>query len=225
MADLRKQRRTSRLSVGISFVFHAIIIGALVFLAAREGILGKQLKRIAVTMAPKEKQEKPKEKPPEPKPEVAAPKPEAPKPVETIPEIAKPTAPPAGTGSTVSPGAAPAPAVTPAFDFGGGKTVETASDPTLIYKGFVEYTLRAGWNRPEGIADENYVAEVEVAIDFEGRIVRAKWKRGSGDSAWDNSVKQALAQTPRIGRPPPKGFPNEVLVRFDVQTATEMGIE
>ena len=28
-----------------------------------------------------------------------------------------------------------------------------------------------------------------------------------------------------IGRPPPKGFPAEVLVRFDVQTVEEIGIQ
>ena len=64
MADRRKDKRTSRLSVAISLVFHSVIIGALVFIAAREGILGKELKKIAVTMVPKEKppEEKPKEK-------------------------------------------------------------------------------------------------------------------------------------------------------------------
>lgn len=226
MANLRKQKKTSRLSVVISLVFHAILIGGLVFLAAREGILGKELKKIAVTMVPKEKppEEKPKEKPPEEKPLVEEPKVELPKPVITSqPEAPRATPPP--TGTVAAPAAAPAAATLPAFDFEGGKQVETTSDPNVIYKGFVEYTLRSRWNRPEGIDDEKYVAEVELAIDREGRVQGATWKKGSGDAVWDNSVKQVLASVSSIGRVPPKGFPDRVLVRFDVQVATEIGLE
>lgn len=225
MADIRKQKKTSRLSVVISLVFHGVIIGALVFIAAREGILGKELKKIAVTMVPKEKppEEKPKAKPPEEKPPVEEPKVELPKPAITAqPEVPRATPPPAGT---VAAPAAPAAAALPAFDFEGGKQVETTSDPNVIYKGFVEYTLRSRWNRPEGNEDEKFVAEVELAIDREGRVQGTTWKKGSGDVAWDNSVKQALASVPSIGRVPPKGFPDKVLVRFDVQVATEIGIE
>jgi len=226
MADRRTNKRTSRLSVVLSLVFHGLIIGALVFIAAREGILGKDLKKIAVTMVPKEKPpEQPKEKPPEPKPEVAPPKPESPKPVETVPQIAKTEVAPPPAAATVTPVAAPAAAALPAFDFEGGKTVETTSDPHVIYKGFVEYTLRSRWNRPEGIADENYVAEVELTVDRDGRVQGTTWKRGSGDTTWDNSVKKVLAETATIGRPPPKGFPEKVLVRFDVQVATEVTLE
>lgn len=226
MADIRKQKKTSRLSVVISLVFHGVIIGGLVFIAAREGILGKELKKIAVTMVPKEKppEEKPKEKPPEEKPSVEEPKVELPKPVLTPqPETPRATPPPAAT--MAAPAAAPAPTALPAFDFEGGKQVETTSDPNVMYKGFVEYTLRSRWNRPEGIDDEKLVAEVELAIDGEGRIQGATWKKSSGDTAWDRSVKQVLATVSSIGRVPPKGFPDRVLVRFDVQVATEMGLE
>ena len=228
MADFRKQKRTSRLSAAISLAVHAIIIGILTFIAAREGILGKQLKKISVTMMPKEKPpEKPKEKPPEPKPEVATPKTAEPKavgiPSQAVKKSATPAPPPAA--ATVAPAAAPPVAALPAFDFEGGKAVETTSDPNLIYKGYVEYTLRSRWNRPEGMADERYVAEAEVAIDHDGRVLATTWKKGSGDPAWDNSVKKVLAETPNIGRPPPRGFPQQVLVRFDVQVATEIPLE
>jgi len=226
MADIRKQKKTSRLSVVISLVFHGVIIGALVFIAAREGILGKQLKKIAVTMVPKEKppEEKPKEKPPEEKPPVEEPKVELPKPVLTPqPEQTRATPPPAGNIAT--PAAAPAATALPAFDFEGGKQVETTSDSNVIYKGFVEYTLRSRWNRPEGVDDEKFVAEVELVIDREGRVQGTTWKKDSGDTAWDNSVKQVLATVSSIGRVPPKGFPDKVIVRFDVQVATEIGIE
>lgn len=228
MADLRKQKRASRLSVVISVVFHAVIIGGLVFIAAREGMLGKELKKIAVTMVPKEKppEEKPKPKEPEPKPPVEEPKLEPLKPVDAVPQISKPAdTPPPAAGAVAAPAAAPAATALPAFDFEGGKAVETASDPNVIYKGYVEYTLRSRWNRPEGIEDASFVAEVELTVDAAGRIQGTTWKRGSGNATWDASVKKVLAATDNIGRPPPKGFPSQVLVRFDVQTVEEIGIE
>lgn len=227
MANIRKQKKTSRLSVVISLVFHGVIIGALVFIAAREGILGKDLKKIAVTMVPKEKppEEKPKPKEPEPKPPVEELKPVEPKVVETVPQIAPPTATPPAAGAVAAPAAAPAASALPAFDFEGGKAVETASDPNAIYKGYVEYTLRSRWNRPEGLEDESFVAEVALSVDREGRVQGTTWKRSSGNAPWDASVKRALAETSNIGRPPPKGFPAEVLVRFDVQTVEEVGIQ
>ena len=51
----------------------------------------------------------------------------------------------------------------PAFEFhDGAKEVQSISDPNVIYKGLVEHALRSRWNRPEDIADENFVAEVNV---------------------------------------------------------------
>jgi hypothetical protein len=228
MADFRKQKRTSRLSVVISALFHALIIGVLAFVAAREGVLGKQLKKIAVTMVPREKPpEKPKEKPSEQKPQAETTKTEAAK------AIAAPAPEPAGNAAatapppvaSVAPPVAPPAAEVPSFDFEGGRAVETTSDPNLIYKGYLEYTLRSRWNRPGGIGDEQHVAEVVVAVDSDGHVLHTTWKKGSGDAAWDNSVRKVLAETPKIGRPPPRGFPEQVLVRFDVQVPVEIPLE
>jgi periplasmic protein TonB len=227
MAYRRKEQKVSTLSAAISLVFHALIIGGLVFFAAREGLLGKQLKKIAVTMVPKEKPpEKPKEKPPEKPPEKA---PEAKPREETVkieaPKVAqRPAAEqraPAAAPPAVAPAVAPPVTAIPSFEFEGGKIVESSSDPKTLYKGVVEYTLRSAWKRPEGGSDANYVAEVEVAIDSAGRITGNQWKKGSGDAAWDNSVRQVVAQTKSVGRPPPKGFPEKVLVRFDVQVEAD----
>jgi len=46
-------------------------------------------------------------------------------------------------------------------------------------------------------------------------------KKGSGDKSWDDSVRKALASVKVINRAPPKGFPEKVMVRFDVLPATE----
>src|SRR5258707_3772165 len=89
----RPRRNSAKVNLLISFFFHAIIVITLFYFAAREGLLGKQLKKIAVEMV----KEKPPEKPKEPeKPKVEPPKQELPKVAET-PKIATPRieAPPA----------------------------------------------------------------------------------------------------------------------------------
>jgi hypothetical protein len=111
----------------------------------------------------------------------------------------------------------------PSFVFEGGKAVQTTSDPVQLFKGFVEYSLRSNWNRPVDIADLNFVAEVEVTVDRSGQISSPEWKRGSGNAAWDASVRQAIALTKSVGRTPPTNFPPRFLVRFDVQEEAELG--
>ena len=107
----------------------------------------------------------------------------------------------------------------PSFQFSdGAHEVESISDPSDIYKALVEHTLRSRWNRPEDMADDNFVAEVEVTIDPSGRVRDYHWMTGSGDARWDNSVKAVLAQTKVISRAPPKGFPEKFTVRFDVES-------
>ena len=85
----------------------------------------------------------------------------------------------------------------------------------------MEYALRSKWQRPENIADDNYVAEVEVTVDRKGRISNPVWEKGSGDARWDDSVKQVFKVVKSLDRPPPTNFPSRVTVRFDVQEETE----
>jgi len=218
----RRKRNSSKVNLVISVIFHSAIVLALFFLAAREGYLGKDLKKIAVVMVPKEKPpEKPKEeKPPEPK--AQPPKEEKPA------EVAKTAAPPPPITTTVAPPAAaavaPPPTIAAAFDFSdGAKAVQSdaTSDPTMIYKGFLEFTIKQKWNRPENLNDKDFVAEVELAVDKSGQVTANQWKRSSGHSQWDDSVRKAIAQTKALSRPPPKGFPEKFLVRFDVQSENE----
>jgi hypothetical protein len=133
-------------------------------------------------------------------------------------------APPAATVEA-SPAIAPPAGDVAAFTFDGGKAVQTSSDPAFLYKGFVEYAMRSKWVRPDNIADENYVAEVEVAVDRTGKISDPRWKKNSGDARWDDSVRAAIAATKSLERPPPPNFPSRVVVRFDVQDATEPVIQ
>ncbi|MBX3733057.1 MAG: TonB C-terminal domain-containing protein [Verrucomicrobiae bacterium] len=220
MAAPRRKRSSATVNLIVSLVFHAVVILGLAFLAAREGLLGKQLKTIAVTMAPKEKPPEPEEpkepdNPPEPPPELPR--------EDVIPQAATPppppvnVAPPPPAAPLTAPPVAPPPVGLPAFNFAdGAKVVESTSDPVALYRGYVEFMLRSRWVRPDGVADERFVAEVEFSIGPGGEVVDSRWQRGSGHTAWDNSVREAIRSTRTLGRPPPREFPPRFLVRFDV---------
>ncbi|HEU6447305.1 MAG TPA: TonB C-terminal domain-containing protein [Verrucomicrobiae bacterium] len=206
----RKKRNSSRVNLIISFTFHSVLVVLLFYFAARQGFLGKQLQKISVQMVKEKPPEKPK--PPEPRPqppkETAPPKiAEAPKPVET-PKTVAPAAPP-----TVAPPAAEL----PSFEFGGGKSVIASSDPVEIYKSTLEYAFRSKWNRPENMHDDSYVAEVSVAVNRNGDVSDPQWIKSSGNSTWDKSVRNAIAQVTNLDRSPPTNFPPRVTIRFDVE--------
>jgi outer membrane biosynthesis protein TonB len=220
-----KSRNSSKVNLLISLIFHTVIVAALIYFAAREGLLGKQLKKIAVEMVKEKLPEKPKEpeKPKDEPPKAELAKIEPPK-VDAAPKVDAPKT--DGPKAPPTPGTAPSavapPAVeVPSFVFDGGKVVETSSDAVHLYKAFVEYSLRAKWKRPTDVADDNFVVEVEVSIARTGELRDPDWKRGSGNTRWDNSVRQAIAATKAVGRTPPANFPPRILVRFDLQDATE----
>lgn len=205
----KKKKNSSRANLIISTIFHAILLGLLFYFAARSGILGKKVQTITTTLIHEKKPELPKPKPEPPKvepPKIEPPKIEAPK-----METAK--APPPAAAPVV----APPPADVPGFDFEGGKTVETSSDPVQLYKGYMEYTLRQKWNRPEDMADENYAAEVAVNVGRQGDIQQTQWVKGSGNAKWDQTVKDVFKAVSSLDRPPPTNFPASVIIRFDVQ--------
>jgi len=210
----RKKANSSKVNLTISFVFHAVLVGALVYFAAREGLLGKKIQKISVQMVKEKQPEKPKE--PE-KPKVEQPKVE-PKVEQPKVEEAKSTPPPV----TAPPVTAPPAVEVPSFDFEGGRQVNSESDPVQLYKGYIEYVLRSKWNRPDNMDDEKYVAEVEVGVDKTGNINHVTWAKGSGNEKWDQSVKEVFKVVQNIDRRPPTNFPPAVTVRFDVQEeATE----
>lgn len=222
MIQKRTKRNSSKVNLVISFVFHGVLVAVVFYFAAREGMLGKKLKQLAVTMV--------KEKPPEaPKPKQEEPKPETPKadtPKPAIPPPAQVAAAPPPAAASVAPAVAPPTVSLPSFDFSdGAKEVSTVSDPTGIYKALIEHSVRSHWNRPEDLMDEKFTAEVEFTLDTKGVITASRWMSGSGDTRWDNSVKAAVAQVKSIGKAPPKGFPPTFVVRFDVETSAVEGTQ
>ena len=208
----KKQANSSKVNLTISFVFHAVLLLALLYFAAHEGYLGKKMKSILVTKVEEKKPEPPK---PKEEPKVEPPKVETPK-VETAkveaPKVAPTVAPPV---------VAPAAVDVPSFDFAGGKTVVSENDPVQLYKGYIEYVLRTKWNRPENMDDDRYVAEVGVSVDPAGKLSNVNWQKGSGNAQWDASVKDVFQNINQIDRKPPTNFPDHVTIRFDVQEETE----
>src|ERR1700722_8108595 len=95
----RKKRNSSKVNLLISFIFHAALVVVLLYFAARSGILGNQIKKIAVQMIKEKVPPKPKPPPHVEPPKVEPPKlVSVPKPVEEAkaPVTAPPTvAPPA----------------------------------------------------------------------------------------------------------------------------------
>ena len=173
----RKRRNSSKVNLLISFIFHATLVLTLLYFAARQGLLGRQIQKISVEMI----KEKPPQKPREPeKPKVEPPKIEQPK-IAAAPKAEPPKeAPPS---AAAPPTVAPPAAELPSFVFEGGKAVETSSDPVQLYKGQVEYALRSKWQRPDNLADDSYVAEVEVTVDPKGQISDPILAEGVGEPA------------------------------------------
>jgi hypothetical protein len=211
----KKKKNSSKVNLTISAVFHGLLILALVYFAAREGYLGKKIKEITVYKVEKEK---PPEKPPEKKTE---PPKETPKPVEPpkVADVPKPAAaPPVEAPPVIAPPAMDVPAIA---GFYGNNSTISESDPVQLYKGYLEYTLRSKWNRPDNLPDDNYVAEVAVNVDRQGNLSQTQWLKGSGDAQWDASVKAVFKLVQQIDRRPPTNFPPNVTIRFDVQEETE----
>src|SRR5690242_19852332 len=105
MIQQRKKRNSSKINLIISVVFHSLLVLAIFYFAAKEGLLGKKLKELAVTMVKEKKPEPPKEKPPEPK--VEQPKPEEAKAAVPQPKPETAAAPPPAA-SDAAPSVAPA---------------------------------------------------------------------------------------------------------------------
>ena len=204
----RKVKNSSKVNLLISFIFHAVLVLALLYFAAREGLLGKKLEKISVQMVKEKPPEKPKEPPKIEPPKIETPKIEPPKIVES-----RPAAPPTVAPPTV----APPVAELPSFDFSGGKEVVSSSDPVQIYKGYMEYVLRSKWDKPDDMADDNYVVEMSISVGKDGQLGAPVVQKSSGNEKWDDSVRQVFNAVKSFDRPPPTNFPPVVTIRFDVQ--------
>lgn len=217
----RQKRNSSKVNLVISFIFHSLLILAVFYFAARQGIIGDRMKSLVATLEQQKPKEPPKPPKEEPKVEQAKQQVEQPKAVTApapTPQTQAASAPPP---VEAPPSAAP-PTLDGTFFSDGAKAVVEVSDPKLIYKGTIERALRSNWDRPEDVRDDDFVAEVELSIAPDGKVTGSRWVKGSGDARWDKSVKAAVAATKAIITAPPAGFPAKFLARFDVEmTRTE----
>jgi len=209
----RKKRNSTKVNLLISTTFHGILVGLLLYLAAREGWLGKKAEKFITVSIEK------KEKPPEKPKELPKPKEDAPKPVEPKTDVAKITpkyTPPPEAVSTAPATVAPPAAEQQDFVFEGGKEVITANDPKELYKSMMQRVFLYHWSRPTDVDDHSNIAEVEITVDKKGNVTDPVWKKHSGQPNWDQTVDLAIRNTPKITEPPPSNFPPRVVIRFDV---------
>ncbi len=196
---------------------HILFILILVFLAGSEGILGQKMKALTVALIPKEKRTEPiKPKAESPKIEVPQPKIEIPR--QMVAEQSKPKV----NNNTAPIITAPPPTELSSIQFNdGAKNVQTISDPIQLYKTYIEYNFKSKWNRPDDINDENFEVSIELTIDNQGKIINNKWINKSGNTTWDNSIKNVFVEIKSIPVPPPKGFPLTFIIKFDTTTIME----
>lgn len=213
----RHKSRQSRASLLISIVFHVVVVGLVAYLAARQGMLGKVAKDMVAVQVEEKKPtpQKPKDEP-KPLPEKVNPD-QKPNPVVQTPVPITTPAPAPQPGDAPPPVDAPAAADAPEMyipnaNAGGGGEVLT---PEESYRRTIQSVFLSVWDKPVGIDDSSFSADVEMTLDRRGRIEAARFVRGSGDSKWDDSVRAALNKIKDIGAPPPDKFPPSFSVRFD----------
>ena len=201
---LKDKRSFKKRFVAIVVIAHVIVVGLLLFLASKEGILGTKMQSLTVSLVPKEKIEIPKPRSVEEK------KIEIPQPI--IPKIEVPTEQPVAKIDNVAPAIAPPPSEEASIQFSdGAKEVITSSDPIQLYKAYVEGYLKVQWNRPEKIDGE---VQTHISIDNNGKILSTKLQIGS-NSQWNQSIIDLFSKVNSFPKPPPKGFPLTFDIRFD----------
>ena len=58
-------------------------------------------------------------------------------------------------------------------------------------------------------------------MDHTGQVSDPVWRKDSGNSQWDSSVRAAISAVTSMNRPPPTNFPPRIIIRFDVQNETQ----
>ena len=196
----------TRTNLIVAAVLHGVLILGLLFFASKEGMLGKTMQTLSVTLVPKPKiEEVQKIKAFEPKielPRVV----QAPVEIPKTPSVSQPVPVPA------APSVAPEATQIASFSFSdGAKDVISTTDPVLLYKSYMERYLTSKWEVPDGEED---IVMVDLSINVKGTIISTKitsHKRGK----WESSVKKVFAQVSSFPQPPPKGFPPTFKIQFD----------
>lgn len=215
----RHKHRQSRTSIIVSVVFHVVVVTLVAWLAARKGMFGEGVKKEIEALEQETKKPEPEKPKEQPKPEVA--KVEDAKPTITPTTTPAPVTDPTPSPSNVPPAVdAPEAADAPEMFIPAAPTGPVITDKIERYRAVIQGAYLAVWDKPPGPDDANYAADVEISVDSRGRISDPKFIKGSGDTKWDATVKDALAKVKEIGEAPPDKFPQRFTVRFDTVTDT-----
>lgn len=211
----RHKHKKSKTSLVISIVVHVAVVGLVTWVAARQGILGKQIKEMVAVPVEEPKKPEETEKPKETKNE--PPKQEDPRPQEVqhqapvVAPVVDATPPPAD----VPPPDAPAINGEAEIVIEAPNAGATVTDPIKAYQSLVQSVYLRVWDKPDGMDDSSLSVDADVRLSPGGEVISSKLSRGSGDSKWDKSVAKALERVKEVGRALPPNFPNAFTVRFD----------
>ena len=199
-----RNKPTAKIHLVIAAVLHGVLILGLLFFASKEGMLGKTMQTLSVTLVPKQKIEEVQ------KIKAFEPKIELPRMAQIPVEMPKTLS--VATPVPAAPVIAPEAVQIPSLAFSdGAKDVISTSDPILLYKSYVEKYLTTKWSAPQ---DEEDVVMVNLSVNDKGAIISTKITSQRGGK-WENSVKKVFAQISSFPKPPPKGFPPIFKIQFD----------
>lgn len=71
-----------------------------------------------------------------------------------------------------------------------------------VYAAIVEKTVKQNWRYPAVGMDQNLVAQVELRIDPQGRIIGSDLVKSSGRADFDSSALRAVRETEQLPPPP-----------------------
>jgi hypothetical protein len=109
--------------------------------------------------------------------------------------------------------------VLPDFYIPGGKELNAGS-PIDVFKDTLEKIIKEKWNKPENLEDDKFVALVDITVGRDGTLSNPQYRTVSGNTAWDNTVRAAIAAVPRVTEKVPTNFPPRVTIKFDVAEET-----
>lgn len=96
----------------------------------------------------------------------------------------------------------------------GGRALIGGGDRNKWYAGLIQAELQAMLAGIDEIRRGRYNVTLRIWIDAEGRVEKAEVLRGTGDSALDGSIREALVSGAPLSRAPPEDLPQPVRLRI-----------
>lgn len=101
---------------------------------------------------------------------------------------------------------------------GQGKSGSPGGNPDASwYSSYIRDSLKKNWNRP-AVSDPSIFTRVTIRIKTDGSLSLVSIAEPSGNAVMDNSVVDAVKNTPKLGKPLPQGLGDPdyvVTIRFE----------